>query len=142
MTTQTGIARQLAGGSWRQSVARLADERRLWIGLSGSTLSGREVADHLAAAAAWLEQKGWGASSNRDIAIALARTAPGGVADLDTQMAGVWLLEMILQVATGSPRVVLLAWEGCPGRTHQEVRELLAVASEVARELGPRGVAA
>ena len=130
----------------RQEVARLADEERLWTGMSGATLTGSEIAAHITAAVARLAAEGWDPHdlrTSRCVRMALAYTSPGGMADVDTRVAANRLLDLLVHVraggAPGSGIGAFSAWEGRPGRTWTEVRELLETAAQFAREHGPRG---
>jgi len=132
--------------TWRQETARLADEKRVWTGLSGAILTGREVADHLGAAVARLERESWAPHDMRtfrSVGMALIDTAPGGAGDRDARVVATRLLDLLVHVQAGAPGVCAFgafdAWEGRAGRTWPEVKELLTTAAQFAREHGPQG---
>lgn len=124
----------------RQTVDRLAQEQRIWTGLSGEILTGVEVADHLTAAREWLADKGWAPRARRSISAALIHTAPGGPDDKDTSVTAQRLLDLILQArANLNQHVDYSAWESRAHRSHAEVAQLMRDASQFARECGPSG---
>lgn len=124
----------------RETVRRLADEQQLWTGLSGETLTGTEVADHLTTAREWLNEHGWDPHDRRTVGIALIRTAPGGEGDKDASVAAGNLLGLLLQARANLNRWIdIEAWEAKHRRTWSEAAGLLRDAAQLARELGPKG---
>lgn len=138
-TTRTTTRRGLPSSSWRQTVARVADERRTWTGVSGLTLTGQEVADHLDAARQRLAEKGWSPREGRRVFGALYETSRGGPEDRDTRTAAAQLLDLILAARAGVQDADHQAWESRVERTWPEVSDLLSDAVQFAREHGPQG---
>jgi hypothetical protein len=126
---------ELPSSSWRQTAARLADRQRLWTGESGATLTGREVADHLAKARDYLAKRCWDPRTGHGIYGALMDTSPS----VDTRYAASRLLDLILSVRANAPRADHEAWEARASRTWREVADLLTAAAQFAREHGPKG---
>jgi cytochrome oxidase Cu insertion factor (SCO1/SenC/PrrC family) len=126
----------------RQTAARLADKKRAWTGLSGDTLTGAEIAQHLDAARTYLTEHGWrtrGGAPHDEVPLALFATAQAGEGDDDTHTASIRILDLIVAVRAGVPRAEFRAWEGRRGRTWTEVATLLRDAAQFAREHGPTG---
>ncbi|RKN40782.1 hypothetical protein [Streptomyces hoynatensis] len=123
----------------RQTLARRADEVRVWSGRSGALVTGAAVAECLSKAREALARSGWVA---RDRDRGLFAALWEGSSDPDALTAASTLLELLLEVRAEAPGLIrpdFEAWEARAGRTWPEVGELLAAAARFAREHGPQG---
>ncbi|POX58879.1 hypothetical protein C3492_35710 [Streptomyces sp. Ru62] len=125
----------------RQSFDQL-HEPRTWYGLSGTRLTGEQVAQHLEAAARLMERENWDPQvhapfSGRHLRDALHSTAQDGMGDADTQWVARTVMETLLRAHTGAPYVDYEIWSEHRDRTLTDVLNLLRAAAIVARETGP-----
>ncbi|MDT0270553.1 hypothetical protein RM844_30200 [Streptomyces sp. DSM 44915] len=134
----TRYAAVAAPDGWRQRAAEEADAARLWTGLDGGVLSGRELADLVTRTREHLTREGWEPVPFEGIVGALMDVSGG---DLALWSGAERLLELVLAArAAGAVRGVDLdAWERRTGRTWAQVEELLTLGAQFAREHGPQG---
>ncbi|MFD6180088.1 hypothetical protein [Streptomyces goshikiensis] len=114
-----------------------------WFGLSGSLLSGEDVAKHLFAAADLMRSQVWdpqlyGLGSDRQIRDALRHTAMDGHGDADTVYVARQVMEAALRATTGARYVDCEVWAEKPQRTLDEILHLLKASASLARFFGPR----
>ncbi|MYU20798.1 hypothetical protein [Streptomyces sp. SID8352] len=140
-----------------------------WIGYSGETISGQEVADFLNATRTVLEKTGWTRSytdSDPDLPEpdesmtlkamiltlwryarqALSQQGPltlnfgmHQVDNSDAHRVADRVLDSLVAAHTGTPTAQATAWAGRTTRTWDEVRNLLTAGADLARAHGPAG---
>ncbi|MEU2724048.1 hypothetical protein [Streptomyces smyrnaeus] len=108
--------------------------RRAWHGSSGELVPGARVADGLAQAAATFRRDGWVPGE-----FGLWEALDG---DRDVRMVARQVLELLICARTGAAAAEPILWDLVPGRTVEQVLELLAEGEAYARRYGPAAVEA
>ncbi|MER6723338.1 DUF6197 family protein [Streptomyces halstedii] len=123
--------------------ARQLAHPNTWYGLSGHRVTGEAVASHLEAAARLMEREAWDPQlyapySGRNLFTALISTVNDGMGDDDTRYVAVTVMQTLLRLVTGAPRVDYKAWSEHSSRTLEEVLTLCRTAARLARYSGPQ----
>ncbi|UNZ20604.1 hypothetical protein [Streptomyces sp. 891-h] len=108
--------------------------RRAWFGSSGELVPARRLADGLAQASATFRRDGWMPGE-----FGLWEVLDG---DRDVRMVARQVLELLICARTGASAADPILWDLVPGRTIEQVLNLLAEGEAYARHYGPAVVEA
>ncbi|CAL9327253.1 DUF6197 family protein [Streptomyces sp. SudanB182_2057] len=146
-TYLTGVAAPVLSAeavtAWIEQARRLARgiDWMAWGG-SGMPLTGRALAAHAESAAQILRTAGWkpGPASGRSLRDALIyaeRIDTDGLLSIDTRLTVAEIIALLVRAATGAPYAYYESWDAHPGRTVDQVLNVLAAAAAFARRYGP-----
>ncbi|MCL3998178.1 DUF6197 family protein [Streptomyces lavenduligriseus] len=129
--------------TWIEQARRLARgiDWLAWGG-SGMPLTGRALAAHAESAAQILRTAGWkpGPASGRSLRDALIYAEhidTDGLLSIETRLTVAEIIALLVRAATGAPYAYYESWDAHPGRTVDQVLNVLVAAAAFARRYGP-----